>query len=35
MTTAAFSALIGPTGRAIAAVRNTHCKPPRSAPRGP
>jgi hypothetical protein len=35
MTTAAFSALQGPTGHAIAAVRNTYCKPPTFRPTAP
>lgn len=35
MTTAAFSALAGPTARAIASVRNTHCKPPTYRPSSP
>jgi len=32
MTTAAFSALAGPTARALAEVKNTHCRPPTYRP---
>lgn len=35
MTTARFSALAGPTARAIAAVRNQHCQPPTYRPSAP
>lgn len=35
MTTAAFSALAGPTARAIAAVREKHCQPPTYKPDAP
>ncbi|WP_422096846.1 hypothetical protein [Variovorax sp.] len=32
MTTPTFSRLVGPTARAMAAVRNTHCQPPTFRP---
>lgn len=35
MTTARFSALAGPTARAIASVRGAHCKPPTYRPSEP
>lgn len=35
MTTAAFSALSGPTARAVAAVRELHCPEPTFKPTGP
>lgn len=35
MTTARFSALAGPTSRAIATVRSAHCQPPAYRPAEP
>ena len=35
MTAASFSALVGPTARAIAAMRNEHCQPPTFKPEAP
>lgn len=32
MTTAAFSARIGPTAQALAAIKNRYCAPPSYAP---
>ena len=32
MTTASFAALVSPTARAIASVRNEHCQPPTFKP---